>query len=236
MNKRLTINRHTSIRQKIWPDLQDSLQTVGWALLQVEDVNEKVESDMLTISTLVGQMLQSINMGYHTLDSTGSDEILSVHTEGISNTSGIIPYFALGCVIPSDTGGETRLFDGRLAAQRVSAEPELSGAIIEYSALANPTERVRYPLVVPDSGGTLRFRSKVVTNRVISSGSLSEDEMYARIDQILDESLIVTHKWSIGELMFVNNIITLHDRLPFSGRRRMLRVRYNDEINARIRY
>jgi|GEM_PF-2742114 len=224
----------TGIKDTLIPFLEKHLSTSGWALVRIEP-SPKTESDMLIIATLAGQVLGE-SFGYHTLDATNSEEILAVHTEGISNESGIVPYFALGCIKPADSGGETRLFDGRLAAIEIDNVTELSNVVIEYSALANPSTRVHYPLVIPEYGRTLRYRSNVETNLVLSSGGFPENEMYQKVDEIVRNSLIVSHYWNAGELLFVNNLFTLHDRLPFQGNRRMLRVRYNDTLNSRIRY
>lgn len=81
--------------------------------------------------------------------------------------------------------------------------------VIEYSALANPSARVRYPLVIPEYGRTLRYRSNVETNFVLSSGGLSENKMYQKVDEVVQNSLIVGHNWDAGELLFVNNFFTL---------------------------
>lgn len=234
MNNVLHFELGVSVKNTLLPFLSNHLSDTGWALVKIAP-SEKIESDLLIVSSLAGQALGD-NFGYHTLDAKGSDETLALHTEGISNEGGIIPYFALGCIKPSVSGGETRLFDGRKAAAIIDGNPELTDVVIEYSALANPQARVRYPLVVTNGGRLVRYRSKVETNLVINSGTLSEDDAYQRIDIIIRDCLLVSHKWETGDLLFVNNLITLHDRLPFTGHRRMLRVRYNDTLNARIRY
>jgi hypothetical protein len=234
MNNTIHFESVTSIKDTLIPFLEEHLSTSGWALVKIEP-SVKTESDMLIIATLAGQALGE-SFGYHNLNATDSDETLAVHTEGISNEGGIIPYFALGCIKPADSGGETRLFDGRIAAREIDNTPELSDVIIEYSALANPNARVSYPLVIPEYGRTLRYRSNVETNLVLSSDKIPENKMYKKVDEVIEKSLIVSHRWSAGELIFVNNLFTLHDRLPFQGNRIMLRVRYNDTLNSRIRY
>lgn len=233
MNNTLSINSKTSI-WKALPLIEKHLETTGWTLIKIEP-SEKIESDMLIITALVGQIF-SESLGYHILDATDSKETLAIHTECISNKEGIASYFALVCIKSSISGGETRLFDGRIAAKKIDSFPELSDVVIEYSALANPNARVQYPLVIPEHGRTVRYRSKVETNFVLNSGVLPEDEMYRLVDEIIHKSLIVSHKWNPGDLLFVNNLFTLHDRLPFIGNRRMLRVRYDDKLNSRIRY
>ena len=234
MNNVLHFELGASVKNTLATFLSNHLKVTGWALVKVSP-SAKIESDLLIFSALAGQTFGD-NFGYHTLDAEGSNETLSLHTEGISNEGGITPYFSLGCIQPSVSGGETRLFDGRKAATLIDADPELTDVVIEYSALANPRARVRYPLVITDSDRVVRYRSKVETNLLINSSKLSEDEVYLRVDSIIQSCLIVSHEWEAGDLLFVNNRITLHDRLPFIGRRRMLRVRYNDTLNARIRY
>jgi hypothetical protein len=223
-----------SIKNTLLSFLSSHLFVAGWALVKIKP-SAKLESDLLIVSTLAGQAFGD-NFGYHTLAADSSNDTLSLHTEGISNEGGIIPYFALGCIQPSVSGGETRLFDGRKAATLIDANPELADVIIEYSALANPQARVRYPLVVTDKERVVRYRSKVETNLMIHSGKLSEDEIYQKVDKVIKDCLVISHRWEAGDLLFVNNLITLHDRLPFTGHRRMLRVRFNDTLNARIRY
>jgi len=234
MSNVLYLDSKASIKNTLLPFLSHHLPTAGWALVKIEPTI-KVESDLLIISTLAGQMLGE-NFGYHILDATDKDDTLVLHTEGISNDGGVIPYFALGCIKPSLSGGETRLFDGRLAAEAIDSTPELTDVVIEYSALANLRARVRYPLVVSESDRVVRYRSKVETNFVINPGFLTEDQMYYKVDTVIKDCMIISHRWDAGDLLFVNNLITLHDRLPFTGNRRILRVRYNDTLNARIRY
>lgn len=234
MNNVLHFELGVSIKDTLLPFLSNHLSTTGWALVKIAP-SAKIEDDLLIVSTLAGHALGD-NFGYHTLDSTDSGETLALHTEGISNEGGVIPYFALGCIKPSISGGETRLFDGRRAAAEIDTISELNDVVIEYSALANPEARVRYPLVVTERDRVVRYRSKVETNLIINSGKFSEDEVYQHVDAIIQNCLLVSHQWDVGDLLFVNNLITLHDRLQFTGHGRMLRVRYNDTLNARIRY
>lgn len=232
---KLVVTSNTSLFKEVLPFLLENLSNSGWALMQIEEENEELNCKMLYLSILIGQSLGD-SVGYHYLKSNGSDEHLAAHSEGISNQGGIIPYFALCCIKPSDSGGETRLFDGRMAAEKVNNNPKLKGVQIEYSALAYPELKVVYPLVVNDFGDVLRYRSKVITNKVMCSGEISEEEMYKLVDQILEESIIVSHSWQRGDVLFVNNMITLHDRLPFIGKRELIRVRYNDNLNVKLRY
>lgn len=234
MNNIMHFTPKTGVKDTLLPFLDEHLPTVGWVLVKLQP-SDKIETDMLLVAALAGQILGN-DFGYHVLDTSDANEVLALHTEGISNEYGVIPYFALGCIKPSVSGGQTRLFDGRIAANKIAKIPELSHVLIEYSALANPQSRIQHPLVIPEHGGTVRYRSRVETNKVINPGGFSDNEMYRRVDEAIHSSLIVSHEWGVGDLLFVNNFITLHDRLPFVGRRRMLRVRYNDSLNFRVRY
>lgn len=236
MESKLIIDTCTSIENKVIPFLRQNLETTGIALLQFKDTADKLETDMLLVSALVGKIFGE-NFGYHTIESEGDSSALEAHTEGISNTTGIIPYFSLGCIVPATTGGETRIFDARKAAGLAISE-SLSEVELEYTSLANPNEVIRHHLIENDEkfGEVMRYRSKVETNRVISSGNVSPEKMYQLVDTILEDCIVTCHSWIAGELLFVNNLISLHDRLPFQGRRQMLRVRYNDYINTRLRY
>ena len=126
------ITSDTSFSNEVLPFLLKNLDISGWALIQIKEYEENLEYRMLALSVLVGQFLGS-NVGYHFLHSNGSDERLSAHSEGISNPDGIIPYFSLCCITSSETGGETRLFDGRIAAQKVNNQPRLNGVKIGLS-------------------------------------------------------------------------------------------------------
>lgn len=235
MQNILAFDSRTSIRDSLQPFLKKHLNDEGWVLIKVNP-SEKIMGDMLIIATLVGEFLFCKSIAYHMLDNNDSKEPLAVHTEGISHASGIVPYFALGCINSPISGGETRIFDGRKAAKMIDEVPELEGVEIEYFALANPDSRIRHPLIVSDYGRTVRYRSRVESNLVINSGTFSEKEMYECVDDIILKSLLVSHTLEVGDLLFVNNLFTLHDRLPFSGNRQMLRIRYNDFQNTRVRY
>lgn len=233
----LLVARSTSFEKEVQPCVLSELQEKGWSILrQIDSSPSELFSSMLNMAILVGQSLSMKNLGYHLLESNGSEERLVAHSEGIANPGGIIPYFALGCIEPSRTGGQTRIFDGRLAASIVNSDPELNNVKVEYSSLSYPNICHAYPLVIPTFGGALRYRARVETNRVINSGLVSEEEMYKRVDSALEKSISIEHQWVAGDMMFVNNNTTLHDRLPFVGKRRMLRIRYNDPQHPKIRY
>jgi hypothetical protein len=240
MDGRLVIWPGKSL-QSIAGDIGSRLKNVnssGFCLVEFEEKDDKLETDMLVISSIVGREL-SRGFGYHFLTGESDDNKLAAHTEGISYSSGIIPFFTLGCVRPSEIGGETRIFDARMAARLVfEHHPSLAKVVIEYSSLANRREGSFYPLVVCDRswGNVLMYRAKVETNKIIGCRGYGDEEVYHIIDEILEKCVVLKHNWRQGDMLFVNNRITLHDRLPFQGTRRMLRVRFDDPLNQRISY
>lgn len=85
-------------------------------------------------------------------------------------------------------------------------------------------------------GWVLRYRAKVVTNVMHGIDESGAEKIYNCIDEILSRCIILDHAWENGDLLFVNNEITLHDREPFIGLRKMLRVRFGDTVNQNILY
>ena len=236
MTKGLKIDGKTSISKEVVPFVLKGLASNGFALISISD-KEKLETDMLAISAIVGLNLAE-GFSYHVIHGEG-DQKLATHSEGIYYPGGIINTFALGCIVPSETGGATRIFDGRLAARIITnTYPGLSGVEIKYSSLAHGDHFAIHSVITEteNHGATLRYRSKVVTNEIVSRRGFADDFIYEVIDRVLEESVVLTHVWSLGDLLFVNNQFTLHDRLHYSGTRRMLRVRFDDSLYQRISY
>jgi hypothetical protein len=234
--KKLPVNNNASVSGEVIPFLKQELPTSGYGLLQLS--SDHPENDMLVLSGIVGQTL-SVNMSYHTLLQTDDKDWLAVHTEGVSYSKGIIPYFALGCIIKASDGGNTRIFDGRIAAKILMEEyPELAKIVITYNSLANKKEGAAYPLAVYNDvyGWVLRYRAKVITNVMHGVSESDAEKIYRCVDEILARCVILDHSWKNGDLLFVNNKITLHDRKPFTGSRKMLRVRFDDTVNQNILY
>lgn len=234
MKNIIQVDTATGVAEELQPFLQKHLTESGWALVRVRSAEDMAEA-MWSIAQAVGPMFGH-RAGYHIMESNGDERRLPVHTEGVSYQHNIIPYLAIGCIIPAISGGETRVFDGRKAARLIDQVPELSGATIEYSTVSNPSVGQVRSLVVPGFGRVLRYRGRVISNRVISSSSLTEDELYQRVDAILEQCVVLCHHWEAGDLLFLDNRITLHDRLPFVGYRQMMRIRYNDENFPRLCY
>lgn len=68
------------------------------------------------------------------LVSDKSKDRLAAHTELIYYKTPL-RYFILGCVRPSNVGGETIVFDARVAADLIAEQaPELASVRIEYRA------------------------------------------------------------------------------------------------------
>lgn len=225
----MLVTSESSINDDVIPFVLSSLRTSGYAVVSVEAV-ENVSSNLLITSSLVGRVLGRY-MSYHIIDGESEDSYLATHTEGISYAAGIIPYFSLGCIHLADGGGATRIFDARRAAY-ILREKGVHESIIEYSSLAHPEQSARYPLVFndPEYGDVLRYRSKVITNKIILS-PCAEDDLYRIVDNTLEFCVSYVHSWTKGDLLFVNNRLTLHDRLPYKGRRSMMRMRFDDGIH-----
>lgn len=148
-----------------------------------------------------------------------------------------LPIFALGCVQAAKQGGETRIFDAYKAAAKLHKEhPELAEVAIEYTTGAYKHATTCHPLLAQDQCGrfVLRYRANVPTNRVVNHPD--PDTVYAPVDEALAQSIAASHRWEVGDILFVNNMATLHDRLPYEGNRVMLRVRFGDPHNEFFRY
>lgn len=232
----LNVSPETSLSREVVPILRQELKDVGFSLLKLNIGKEDISNDFIALCTVLGAELGTAGLSFATIEGDSSSEKLSAHVEGIFSPSGVFPYFALACLATSSDGGQTRIIDGRAAADLVSAVPELENVRIEYSSLAYPGATKTYRLVEDFNGGVLRYRQRVSTNRVLDDRGFPEAEIYRMVDEIVERCVVCVHSWSVGDLMFVNNRITLHDRLPFFGIRKMLRVRYNDSENYRFRY
>jgi alpha-ketoglutarate-dependent taurine dioxygenase len=93
-------------------------------------------------------------------------------------------------------------------------------------------------VVQSEHGSVLRYRAKTPNNKVIltKNKKITEKYLYQTVDEVLQECVILKHRWTVGDILFVNNAITLHDRLPYVGVRKMLRVRFDEENNSTVKY
>ena len=234
----LQITSVTSFEREVVPFVHDALQEIGYVLIQANQggYNEQqIERNMIACCALFGRGL-SDGLAQHVIEGYDSNEVLPVHTEGIYDPSGIIPYFALACIRPSDTGGETRLFDARQAAKRLrQIDPGLADVKVRYSSSSYPDLYTEHSLVSVYKGQeVLRYRTKTSHNTIV--GDVAHDDFYSTADTCVESSLIISHTWVAGDILIVNNNITLHDRLPYVGRRKMLRVRYGESQNRVLTY
>ncbi|WP_329004052.1 TauD/TfdA family dioxygenase [Kribbella sp. NBC_00709] len=213
----------------------DRLRRNGFALTR----STAPDSDALTATAeKIGRSIGTSSMAVWPLKSTGADVWLERHTENITD-SDPLRYFALGCVIPSATGGETCLFDGRKAARllldRIPSAPRVR---IRYRSSQRGLEAVHNLIEFDDAfGPILRFRSECHTNSVLDRpSSLSEPELYEAVEEALTASLSVSHSWLPGDFLIVDNTVMLHSRAPFSGSRQMLRFRFDDPHHPAISF
>lgn len=159
-------------------------------------------------------------------------ESLPVHTEGIYLRHPL-RYFLLACVEPSETGGETTIYDGRVAASIILSEhPELAGVITEYKSSRGPDAYKRALLASREdaAGGSpvLVFREWVEANHVLELPTGWDlNSFYLYMQRVLSRSLIIAHRWQPGDVMLIDNHLTLHGRAGFTGTRRMIRMRVN---------
>lgn len=240
---RFDVSNSTGFSEIIKSRMLINLETNGYWLthfkLESHRVAPSVETVLTSAAVLAGTSLGS-RCSCAILRGEGDQNRLEAHTEGIYGKDGICPAFALGCVVAAQSGGQTRLLDARKAALIIKGRhPELGNTRIRYSSLAHPNEAAEYNLIDIDSvyGDVLRYRSKVVTNQptYLPSG-VTEDTFYHTVDAILEECIIFEHSWKEGDLLFVNNRITLHDRNKYTGKRVMVRVRYDEPAVTTFKY
>jgi Taurine catabolism dioxygenase TauD, TfdA family len=210
-----------------------SLEVAGYSILRTACGEDALVSAACELGYLIGAR----SVGVAHLRSTGSDVWLGRHTETLTDGPMPIRYFALGCLVPAERGGETLLFDGRKAA--VFLARSLHGAHevrIRYRTQYRPEVADHY-LIVDDEqlGPVLRFRSATENNEIIAKPtSISEASLYAAVEDAVSRSLMLTHSWRAGELLLVDNHAILHSRAPFAGLRHMLRFRYDDPLHPTV--
>lgn len=232
----IEISPLVSLGLDVFPQVSKELEEKGYSLLKMSGASKDIASEAISACSILGSKLNVDCISFNKLRSTGSGVKLGAHVEGIFNPSGVFPYFALACVIPARVGGETRIFDARSAAQKIMENSALSSVLIQYSSLAYPDQKKSYRLVERADVDVLRYRQRADTNSILENKGMSEDDIYDEIDQVLESCVVLSHRWKEGDILIVNNKITLHDRLPFSGEREMLRVRWNDVLNCRMKY
>lgn len=206
-------------------DLAEDLHVRGYTLVRAEPEYEA----MTEAASTIGVHLGAIWIGARALESEGDSTWLPRHTEQLDDDEPLA-YFALGCLMPATEGGATCLYDGRTAARALLSQAhDFTSVRITYTTKWRPT-KATHPLINEGSNGpTLRFRSKLETNHVVSLPTgLSEDKMYGLVESALSEAVVLVHQWRAGDLLVVNNRAMIHSRQPFNGTRRMIRFRYDD--------
>lgn len=230
-----------SLTRDIAPFAQEQLTTKGYAIIKpdflLQESAEIVEHYVHAFLVACGYFLGS-KVGFHFLKGVGSAISLPIHTEGIHLPTGVHPYFSLACFSNAASGGETRLYDARTAAQMLNEfNSDLADVAIDYISGSYDLPPCRRTLVEhhPEWGSVLRFRSGFKSNTYVTyPPGLTPEEIEANVVSIISQAEILRHKWEVGDMLIVNNHITLHDRMPYEGTRIMLRVRYDDHINCKI--
>ena len=236
----IPIDRSTPIENRVVPLLKEKMRLCGCAVISYKRdyVLPGIELDLISVILLCGRSLAS-NMSHTILRGCSDSNYLPIHTESIYSRL-VTPYFALGCLEAPKSGGETRIFDARKAASVLESEhPQLSKVAINYASKPNPHLNAVCPLVYhdPTYGKVLRFRDKTPDNAVndVPVG-YNEDQIYHIVRKTAHKCIYLTHTWHVGDIIFVNNRITLHDRLPYVGSRKMLRVRFDDPHNTKLSF
>lgn len=221
-----------TLHAQIWDRLKERKFVLmrHWAAWMNADA---LLEEFVDISVRIGEGVAR-SAGIHALCGKNLDK-LAIHCDGIYAPSGIIPYFALGCITPAKVGGKTRLFDARGAAEELLRDhPDIARTVIRYGSLGHPNDHVDYPLC---HQGILRYRGDCETNSILElpCGYRSE-EIYTKVENVIERCLIHEHTWERGDLLLVDNRCTLHDRTAFTGKRVMVRIRYDDPNVITVRY
>jgi alpha-ketoglutarate-dependent taurine dioxygenase len=58
-------------------------------------------------------------------------------------------------------------------------------------------------------------------NVYFGDGSLIESEMLAHIRRVL-QSETISHRWQVGDILILDNILSAHGRMPFTGARKII--------------
>ena len=187
---------------------------------------DKLQDHMLKLASQLGPVISTA-----ILESKNIRSSLPVHTEGVYLKQPL-PYFLLGCIQTAREGGETTVYDGRIATQIITdTHPELTQAVIEYRSLAHglSTEHQLIEGHTTKSGESIRtlvFRENCPTNRVVHlPPNWTEKKLYKYLRSVLERSKVLSHKWRRGDILIVDNNFSLHGRTAFRGLRKMIRIR-----------
>ncbi len=193
---------------------------------------------MTAFASVVGKKLGSA-VTIYPLEGRDAPKPLPVHNEGIYVNGDLIRSFALGCIQPSISGGETTIYDARAATRLLKKLfPEYSDVKTEYYSGSYPGEKATYALVSFDERhrNVLRFSSDRTYNRTELVIPDAIGRYYNSVNEVLDKSVAIRHQWTAGYLIFFNNLVRLHSREPYQGLRQMLRIRFGNKMNAGLEY
>lgn len=185
----------------------------------------EIRGVMNDLAHQLGQSVAAAN-----LRSDGDEQPLAAHTEHVY-TECPLRYFLLGCVQEAEIGGDTIVYDARMAADFILADAtELSAVEIDYGSAAYGIHAI-HPLILSraltaGSRSVLVFRESVPTNRILNlPPGWTEDSFYSYMRTVLDRSMILSHAWKPGDVLIVDNYVSLHNRTPFAGPRWLVRMR-----------
>ena len=119
-------------------------------------------------------------------------------------------------------------------AQQLTDLPIGFGA--SYDNIAAEHRLVETRRMTARSVPVLVFRDKTESNHLKTlPPEWSEESLYACIRGALSRCVIKDHAWRRGDILVVDNHVTLHARSPFSGTRRLVRLRINHSESAGCR-
>lgn len=209
------------------------LTNSGYALVHTAPEGDALMSAARSLSRTIGAR----SLGYVHLHAANSPEWLGRHTECLTDSTTPLRYFALGCIRPATEGGQTLLYDGSHAATILIRQlPDAEHVRLRYHSAHRP-ETCDHPLIAEHEtyGRVLRYRSACENNTITAApNGLTETRLYAQVEAALTASFAYSHWWNPGDLLIVDNHRMLHSRAPFTGRRHMLRVRYDDPIHHAV--
>ena len=223
-----TVENHYSLTSMALPVDVTTLELHGYTLSQYRGPAAELEKQMLECAAALGRTVTSA-----LLSGNGDSNALPIHTEGVYLPVPT-PYFLLGCLEPAVEGGTTQIYDARKGARILLEErPELLNVLIEYGSLAHKRTAEHALITRCLVGGRdierLIFREQCETNTIKKLPvGWTLASFYAQMALVLDRSLALSHEWRCGDIMIVDNRLTLHGRAPYRGRRQMVRLRIDE--------
>ncbi len=159
---------------------------------------------------------------------------LEIHTECIYEEKPI-EYLALFGIETPRNGGEIAIYDARCAALLLLNEaPELAVVTIRYGTGAYPGRTAAHPIIYRNSDNeyVLRIRMTPRHNHVLNlPPNWDIDAFYDKISAFLERSHLSSVRLTPGNVLYLNNRITLHSKLPHRSLMNYVRVRIDDPNN-----